>query len=95
MAKNVKRESKFAGLMEDLTTSAPETKDVYTNTQADVCDDTPTVKRERKTKRIQVLTYESLVDKVDAYAARQDMSRAEVIEIALRNFLQQEVDFSE
>jgi hypothetical protein len=82
MAKNVKRESKFATLMEDLATP---TTDVYTN------DDTQAVvKRERKTKRIQLLTYESLIDQVDAYATARDLSRAEVIEMALREFFKNE-----
>lgn len=84
MAKNVKRESKFAGLMEDLVTPTQADVDVSTHDYTHK----PVVKKERKTKRIQVLTYESLIDRVDEYAKARDISRAEVIEMALNIFLE-------
>jgi len=43
--------------------------------------------RERKDKRIQILTYESLINRMDAYAQRQGVSRAEVFEAAVTAFL--------
>lgn len=45
--------------------------------------------KELKSKRIQILTYESLIDRMDAYADRQGMSRAEVFEAAVAAFLSQ------
>ena len=90
MAKNVKRESKFAGLMEDLTTQAD------THTHTDVYEvepepvpnrKKPVTKKERKQRRVQLLTYDSLIDRVDDFAETHDMSRVEVIESAIRKFL--------
>lgn len=49
----------------------------------------PIVVKERKGKRIQILTYESLVDRMDAYAERIGASRAEVFEAAVGAYLDQ------
>lgn len=50
--------------------------------------DTPKPKvRERKTFRAQILTYPSLIERMDEYAALNDMSRAEVFEQAVTEFL--------
>jgi len=87
MAKNVKRESKFAGLMEDLTTQTDVVSDNHTHADVYDVEPEPVVKRERKQKRVQLLTYESLIDEVDKYATARDMSRVEVIEKAIREFL--------
>lgn len=43
--------------------------------------------RERKDRRVQLLTYGSLVDRMDAYAKRRGVSRAEVFEAAVTDFL--------
>lgn len=43
--------------------------------------------KERKTKRVQLLTYESLIDRMDAYAARQGVNRVDVFEAAVTAFL--------
>ena len=43
--------------------------------------------RERKERRVQLLTYGSLVDRMDAYAKRRGVSRAEVFETAMNAFL--------
>lgn len=45
--------------------------------------------RERKAKRIQILTYESLVDRMDAFAERMGLSRAELFENAVSAYLDQ------
>ena len=45
------------------------------------------VQKEVKTKRIQVLTYESLIKRVDAYASKRGVSRAVVFEAALEAYL--------
>ena len=43
--------------------------------------------KETKTRRVQLLTYQSLVDRMDAYGAAHQMSRAEVVEMAVAYFL--------
>lgn len=48
---------------------------------------TPKV-RERKTARIQILTYPSLVGKLDDYAMMHNLSRAEAFERAVTEFLE-------
>ena len=45
------------------------------------------VARERKKFRAQILTYESLIERMDAYAKEHEMSRAEVFEVAVTEFL--------
>lgn len=40
-----------------------------------------------KKKRVQLLTYESLIEEVDKYAAERGVSRVAVVEVALRKFL--------
>lgn len=42
---------------------------------------------EKKSRRIQILTFDSLVDRMDAYAKKRGVSRAEVFEVALEKFL--------
>ena len=44
--------------------------------------------RERKTARIQILTYPSLVGKLDDYAMMHNLSRAEAFERAVTEFLE-------
>lgn len=60
---------------------------------APVYDDTPTHThtpkiRERKTFRAQILTYPSLVERMDEYGKAHDLSRAEVFERAVSEFLE-------
>ena len=43
--------------------------------------------RERKHKRIQILTYDSLVDRLDSYCDRKNVSRAAVFEAAISAYL--------
>ena len=43
--------------------------------------------REKKSRRIQILTFDSLVDRMDAYAKKRGVSRAEVFEVAMEKFL--------
>lgn len=51
--------------------------------------DTHTPKiRERKTARIQILTYPSLIEKLDDYAKMYNLSRAEAFERAVSEFLE-------
>ena len=44
--------------------------------------------RERKTKQLRILTYPSLVAKMDAYAEACGMNRTEVFELAVNEFLE-------
>ena len=81
MAKNVQRESKFPGLYDDLKPTH-----TYTHTHNDTHEYTP-VKRERRTRRVQMLMKESLVDALDAYAAKYDISRTEIIQGLVEEFL--------
>ena len=61
---------------------------VETRTPEVVDPAAPQVK-EIKNKRIQILTYGSLVEQMDSYAARMGLSRAEVFEAAVASFLNQ------
>lgn len=80
MAKNVQRESKFPGLMQDLK---PTHIPADTHTQAD----TQPVVRERKNRRVQLLMKESVVDALDVYAKHYDISRSEIIQNLVEDFL--------
>lgn len=70
---------------EDVSTH----KDTHTHTHddTDVYEQT-TVKKTTKNKRIQILTYSALVRKMDNYAKRNGLSRAEVFEKAVSEFLE-------
>jgi hypothetical protein len=81
MAKSVNKSSLFENLTP--TTDTHEHTDVYTPTHTH----TPKV-RERKTSRLQILTYESLTKRLDEYAKSQGLSRAEVFEMAVNEFLE-------
>lgn len=85
MAKSVGKTSIWDGL------DPEEKKDVDTHTHKH--DDTDvyvqtTVKKTTKNKRIQILTYSALVRKMDTYAKRNGLSRAEVFEKAVSEFLE-------
>ena len=77
MAKNIQKESKFPGLMQDLK---PTHTHEYTHTP------TP-VQKERKTKRVQLLMKPSTVDQLDAYAKIHDTSRNDIIQNLVEEFL--------
>ena len=83
MAKNVQRESKFPGLMQDL-------KPTPTHTHTDTHTHTPVVK-ERKTRRVQLLMKESTVDALDSYAKKHDTSRNDIIQNLVEEFIQKNV----
>lgn len=99
MAKGVK---KTAGLWDGLEPEEKETPvDVSTHADEhahnDVSTDTHThthkhddvvKKKTTKNKRIQILTYSSLVRRMDSYAKRNALSRAEVFEKAVTEFLE-------
>jgi hypothetical protein len=83
MAKFAKKESKF-GIMDNIP--VPTDEHTHTHNDGDVYE--PEVKvKETKTKRIQILTYSNLVRRMDAYGKRNGLSRAEVFEKAVSEFL--------
>ena len=81
MAKNVQREAKFPGLLDDL-------KPTSTHTHTDT--HTPVVK-ERKTRRVQLLMKESTVDALDAYAKIHDTSRNDIIQNLVEDFIKNNI----
>lgn len=82
MAKGVQKTSLWDGLTPESTETHTHTPTHnYTHTQP------PTPKKERKTFRAQILTYPSLISQMDAYASNHGMSRAEVFERAVSEFL--------
>lgn len=80
MAKNIQKESKFPGLMQDLK---PTHTHEYTHTPTPVA-------KERKTKRVQLLLKPSTVDQLDAYAKINDTSRNDIIQNLVEEFLNKE-----
>lgn len=66
--------------------------DVYTHTSTDKHTHTyehikQPQQQERKKKRVQLLTLESLVDRMDAYAAKRGVPRVAVFEAAVAAYL--------
>ena len=62
----------------------------YTHTHKYTHDDTHTqelVAKKRKTRRVQLLTFDDLVDSMDAYAKELGVSRAEVFEAGMTKYL--------
>lgn len=76
MAKGVGKSGLWSGIGADKATHTHE----HTHTHQSKV-------KETKTRRVQLLTYPSLVDRMDAYGATHQMSRAEVFELAVSKFL--------
>lgn len=84
MAKFAKQGNKF-GILDNIPVS---TTDNHTHTHTDTDADSDVYKvKETKNKRIQILTYSNLVRRMDNYAKRNGLSRAEVFEQAVSEFL--------
>ena len=84
MAKSVGKSSIWENL---------EPKEKPTHTPVQTHTDTPTHTHKRKIKetkdrRVQLLTYTALIEDMDAYGESHGMSRAEVFEAAVREFLE-------
>ena len=87
MAKGVKKTGLWDGL-EPEGKETPTHTDTHTHTDIDSDVYESEIKfKETKTKRIQILTYSNLVRRMDAYAKRNGLSRAEVFEKAVSEFL--------
>ena len=84
--------AKFTGktkLFDDLEPEVTTHNDTHTDTDTDNDVYVPEVKvKEVKTKRIQILTYSNLVRRMDNYGKRHGLSRAEVFEQAVSEFLE-------
>lgn len=80
--------AKFAGKKSLWDGLEPTSDDMSadTHTHNHTPTHTPKVK-ETKDRRVQLLTYGTLVDRMDAYAKHNGMSRAEVFELAVKEFL--------
>lgn len=70
---------------EEVSTSTHDYTHNHTHTHAHGIQEPQA--RERKTKRVQLLTYESLIARTDAYAEKRGVKRVEVVEAALTAFL--------
>lgn len=71
-----------------------EPKDKHTPTHTHNHTPTPTHTpkvRERKTFRAQILTYPSLIERLDDYARMHGLSRAEAFERAVTEFLERNI----
>lgn len=83
MAKSVGKTSIWDGLDPEVKTGDDTHTHKHTHDDNDV-----TVKKTTKNKRIQILTYSALVRRMDNYAKRNGLSRAEVFEKAVSEFLE-------
>lgn len=83
MAKGVNKESLFGDLTLPDDVCEHNHDGVYTHTH----EDAVATKKAIKTKRIQILTYSNLVRRMDLYAKKRGLSRAEVFEMAVSKFL--------
>ena len=70
-----------------ITDSIPDPKPLSTHTHEYTHDDTQEIKRKRKNRRVQILTYDDIVDRLDRYCKKNDISRAEVFEKVINQFL--------
>lgn len=86
MAKGVTKKNLFDGLDPQEPKNVHNHDDVYVYNDVHTHDDVVT-KKTTKNKRIQILTYSNLVRRMDAYAKRKGLSRAEVFEMAVSEFL--------
>lgn len=84
MAEKVKKISPFQGMMDNIP--VPAKKDEHTHNDVHTHTHTPVVKR-TKDRRVQLLTYGELIDQMDAYGNQHGMSRAEVFEAAISEYL--------
>ncbi len=83
--------AKFTGKPKTLWEGLdPTDKDVsvHDDTHTHEHDDVAVKQKQTKNKRIQILTYSNLVRRMDAYAKRNALSRAEVFEKAVTEFLE-------
>lgn len=80
MAKNIKGKPKF-GIMDNIPVPADTHEHTHTHTPE-------VIVKPVKDRRIQILTYGDLIQQMDSYAKSNGMSRAEVFELAVKEFLE-------
>ena len=73
---------------EHTHTHADEHKQEYTQAHTDThTHEHEPVARIKKDRRVQWLTYDSLIQRIDAYAKERGVSRADVLEAGMEKFL--------
>lgn len=77
-------EEKFKKVTAKTSSSEDNHTHDYTHTHIDVKEPE---QQERKQKRVQLLTYESLINRMDKYAAKRGVSRVAVFEAAMVAYL--------
>lgn len=89
MAKNIQKKSAFSGgALEGLIVGNTHPHvDTSTHTDTHTHTPTPVPKKERKTRRVQLLLKESAVNALDTYARDQDTSRNDIIQNLIDEFL--------
>ena len=85
MAKSVNKSKPF-GVLNNLPDPVPTHTHTHTPTPTPTHTDTPVVK-ERKTRRVQLLLKESTVNALDTYAKKYDISRNEIIQNLIEEFI--------
>lgn len=80
MAKGVSKKPGFSSLMDDLTPAS-------THTHAHTHEDEYVQPKAIKDRRVHLLLQSAFVDRMDAEAKRRGMSRAELIEAAVTQYL--------
>lgn len=89
MAKNAKKISPLGILPEDFKeTRLPTHTPTHTHTHNDTHSEVYEPKqKEIKSRRIQILTYDKLINRMDAYAAKRGVNRVAVFEAAITDYL--------
>ena len=81
-------EARFSKVSKPDPASGTEYTHEHTHTHEHDYND-ETTQKTIKSKRIQILTYDSLVLRMDNYAKRKGLSRAELFELAVSDYLDQ------
>lgn len=88
MAKNPKKITSLGILPEDFNETRLRSNDVHEHEHEHThTHEHEPVARVKKDRRVQWLTYESLVHRIDAYAKERGVSRADVLEAGMEKFL--------
>lgn len=87
MAKNVSKLGIMDNIPDPKSVDTHKHEHTHTHEQLEDIPVTEIKVKPIKSKRIQILTYPSIVRKMDAYAKRNGLSRAEVFELAVTEFL--------
>jgi hypothetical protein len=86
MAKNPKKITSLGILPEDFNETRLRSNDVHEHEHTHTHEHEP-VARVKKDRRVQWLTYDSLILRIDAYAQERGVSRADALEAMAEKFL--------